>query len=83
MEEARITKRGGKLFVELQRENRGEESQLYDNFALREGYDRVLRCLGFTFDVSLFNESAFFIQIYFVVGLFKVSGPCVETSCVF
>ena len=27
-----------------------------DNFALREDYDRVIRCLGFAFDDSLFNE---------------------------
>ena len=27
-----------------------------DNFALRQEYDRVIRCLGFTFDDSLFNR---------------------------
>ena len=27
-----------------------------DNFALRESYDYVIRCLGFTFDFSLFHE---------------------------
>lgn len=26
-----------------------------DNFALREPYDKVIRCLGFTFDTSIFQ----------------------------
>lgn len=28
-----------------------------DNDAVREGYDRVIRCLGFVFDHSLFHSS--------------------------
>lgn len=28
-----------------------------DNFALRVAYDRVIRCLGWNFDFSIFNES--------------------------
>ncbi|XP_074082936.1 FAD-dependent oxidoreductase domain-containing protein 2 [Macrotis lagotis] len=28
-----------------------------DNFALRVPYDRVIRCLGFTFDFSIFNST--------------------------
>ena len=28
----------------------------YDNFALREPYDRIVRCLGFTFNESLFSQ---------------------------
>ena len=27
-----------------------------DNFALREPYDRVIRCLGWHFDTSIFAE---------------------------
>ena len=27
-----------------------------DNFALRDKYDTVLRCLGFKFDMDIFNE---------------------------
>ncbi len=27
-----------------------------DNFALREPYDHLIRCLGFTFDGFIFNE---------------------------
>lgn len=29
----------------------------YDNFAMREPYDRIIRCLGFKFNESLFNQS--------------------------
>ena len=28
----------------------------FDNFAIREPYDRIIRCLGFTFDTDIFNE---------------------------
>ena len=28
----------------------------YDNDATREGYDRIIRCLGFTFDDSIFHS---------------------------
>jgi len=28
----------------------------YDNFALREPYDRIIRCLGFKFNESLFSQ---------------------------
>lgn len=31
-----------------------------DNDALREGYDMVISCLGFSFDPSLFNETVNF-----------------------
>lgn len=40
----------------------------FDNFAMREPYDRVIRCLGFRFNESLFNR----LQIpllYFVVAV--------------
>jgi len=29
----------------------------YDNFPLREPYDRIIRCLGFKFNESLFSQS--------------------------
>jgi len=28
----------------------------YDNFAMREPYDRIIRCLGFKFNESLFSQ---------------------------
>ena len=35
---------------------RVEMAALYDNFAMREPYDRVIRCLGFTSDPSIFEQ---------------------------
>lgn len=32
----------------------------FDNFAMREPYDRVIRCLGFKFNGSLFGRLHFF-----------------------
>ena len=34
----------------------GSFSMEHDNYALREPYDRIIRCLGFKFDESLFNS---------------------------
>jgi len=31
----------------------------YDNFPLREPYDRIIRCLGFAFNESLFSQSVY------------------------
>ena len=28
----------------------------FDNFATREPYDRIIRCLGFQFDTGIFNQ---------------------------
>ena len=33
-----------------------DEIDLTDNFALREPYDKIIRCLGFSFDKSIFNQ---------------------------
>lgn len=36
-----------------------EDTLIYpeeDNFSLRDGYDHVIRCLGFKFDFSLFHK---------------------------
>lgn len=34
-----------------------EEESDYDNFAMREPYDRIIRCLGFSFDTDIFNST--------------------------
>ena len=47
-----LEKRGSKIYVNLKRE---DEPSGNDNFALRDGYDRVIRCLGWTFDDSIFK----------------------------
>ena len=53
----------GKLYVRLDdavEERRTEDGETvfdeFDNFALRDGYDRVIRCLGFTFDTSVLRK---------------------------
>ena len=57
MEEVKIVKRGDKLYLDLAITNRNEgEGEMFDNFALRESYDRVIRALGFTFDESIFSK---------------------------
>jgi thioredoxin reductase len=64
MEEAAIVKQpDGTFKVQLAHEDEGqdsvtEEADLYDNFALRDPYHIVIRCLGWKFDDSIFtNES--------------------------
>ncbi|XP_050391340.2 FAD-dependent oxidoreductase domain-containing protein 2 [Patella vulgata] len=55
--EVKIVKRNGKLFLDLNTEDEEEESLVYlDNFAMREPYDRIIRCLGFKFDMSIFRN---------------------------
>ena len=56
MEEVRIVKHKDKLKIQLiDREDQraGPRIDMFDNFALRDSYDRVIRCLGFEFDDSL------------------------------
>ena len=56
VEEITLVKRDdGKLHMQLFSEGENEED-MFDNFALRESYDRVIRCLGFTFDEDIFNK---------------------------
>ena len=59
IEEGRVVKRGGKLYLEL-RDGRSFDSKtdadIFDNFALREPYDRIIRCLGWEFDDSIFSK---------------------------
>ena len=59
MEEVRIVKRGDKLYLELYDQGKPDEesdADLFDNFALREPYDRVIRCLGWEFDDRIFGK---------------------------
>ena len=46
----------GKIKVELLSKDLVAENDLFDNFALRDDYDKVIRCLGFVFDDSIFTE---------------------------
>ncbi|XP_041364524.1 FAD-dependent oxidoreductase domain-containing protein 2-like [Gigantopelta aegis] len=60
--EIKIIKKNDKLWISVDEESELDEadeevpSQL-DNFALREPYDKIIRCLGFSFDDSLFTNS--------------------------
>ena len=42
----------GRLMVKVT----AEDQMDFDNFAIRDSYDRVLRCLGWTFDDAIFNR---------------------------
>ena len=46
----------GKLFLKLADEHSEEAEEMFDNFAMREPYDRIIRCLGFKFDTDIFNQ---------------------------
>lgn len=35
-----------------------------DNFSLRQPYDRVIRCLGFHFNFSIFNVYEYFAVVF-------------------
>jgi hypothetical protein len=49
----------GKLMLKILEDGSGEEEMHedeMDNFAMREPYDRIIRCLGFLFDTDIFNR---------------------------
>ncbi|XP_068672051.1 FAD-dependent oxidoreductase domain-containing protein 2-like [Montipora foliosa] len=67
IEEIAVIKRDGKLYVDAF-DGTGENvvtpdqpvsdnGNAPDNFAVREPYDRIIRCLGFKFDFSVFDNS--------------------------
>ncbi|XP_062607812.1 FAD-dependent oxidoreductase domain-containing protein 2-like [Saccostrea cucullata] len=55
LEEVKIVKKDGKLHLQFKED---EDDPVYniDNFALRDPYDKIIRCLGFVFDKSIFNN---------------------------
>ncbi|KAG7161775.1 FAD-dependent oxidoreductase domain-containing protein 2-like [Homarus americanus] len=71
VEDMVLERRDGRIFVQfpwdaesrkyvLAKKELGEEVTTesdFDNFSLREGYDHVIRCLGFNFDFSIFENS--------------------------
>jgi len=56
IEELRVQRSGARYVVSV-RNGTGmyESSKSHDNFALREPYDRIVRCLGFRFNDTLFS----------------------------
>lgn len=57
LSEVMIQKMGDKLMIMPKGEGEEEENFFEaDNFAMREPYDTIIRCLGFTFDTSIFKN---------------------------
>lgn len=53
-----LKKMGDKFIVAADEDAPSDDLLFQDNFAMREPYDKIIRCLGFTFDDSVFhNES--------------------------
>ncbi|KAI0232319.1 FAD-dependent oxidoreductase domain-containing protein 2 [Lamellibrachia satsuma] len=57
-DDMRIVRQGKRFKLELADIAEGtEDSQMFDNFAMRELYDKVILCLGFQFDNAIFNST--------------------------
>ncbi len=56
LEEVRIIKKDNKYHLELMDYSSGNSSEMFDNFSMRDAYDRIIRCLGFIFDQSIFTK---------------------------
>ena len=55
IEEIKIVKRNNKLYLQF-KEDDSDPIYTLDNFALRDPYDKIIRCLGFKFDNSIFTK---------------------------
>ncbi|KAK3091462.1 hypothetical protein FSP39_019980 [Pinctada imbricata] len=55
LEEIKIVKKNNKLHL-LFKEDDADPADSLDNFALRDPYDKIIRCLGFKFDKSIFKN---------------------------
>lgn len=55
IDEVKFVKTGDKYGLQFKDEDDGP-GLMIDNFALREPYDKIIRCLGFKFDFSVFNK---------------------------
>ena len=55
-DDMRLVKKGDRIKMELVDQEAGETENIYDNFAMRELYDKVILCLGFQFDNGIFNR---------------------------
>jgi hypothetical protein len=53
-----LERREGKLWVRFNNSMDMEMASDADSFALREGYDDVISCLGFKFDSTIFHRWA-------------------------
>ncbi|KAJ8317913.1 hypothetical protein KUTeg_003004 [Tegillarca granosa] len=57
VDEVQFVKEGDKLVIKF-RDDEDDIQYGIDNFALREPYDRIIRCLGFKFDMEIFKNEA-------------------------
>ena len=56
-DDMRIVKEGNKFKLELADVAESTtDSLMFDNFAMRDPYDKVIQCLGFQFDDHIFNR---------------------------
>lgn len=70
----KVVKQGGQLYL---RENQppGRQWEEYDNDPLLTPYDKIIRCLGFQFDSSIFRKydgSSLRIDYWKLFSLFQV-----------
>lgn len=49
----KVVRNGSRYMIDVKN---GSMHRLYDNFAMREPYDRIIRCLGFQYNESLFSR---------------------------
>jgi len=76
LEGLQITRNGSRYSVSIANHTTMYQSAVtHDNFALREPYDRIIRCLGFHFNDSLFSRET--IRLSHGVGR-KVKYPKIE-----
>lgn len=74
----RFYKKRGKIFIDLDGSEIGEDvSTDIDNFPAREGYDRVIRCLGWTFDASLFAR---YMDLFLCFSSYKYRSKSYEKT---
>jgi len=55
-DDMQLVKTGDRLKLELVDQQAGVSENIYDNFAMRDLYDKVILCLGFQFDNGIFNR---------------------------
>lgn len=63
IDEVKFVKEGEKYGLQFKDEDDGP-GLMIDNFALREPYDKIIRCLGFKFDFSVFNNNTLMSRGY-------------------
>ena len=55
IDEVKFVKEGDKFVIQF-RDEENAPGLTVDNFSLRDPYDKIIRCLGFKFDFTIFNK---------------------------